>query len=194
MKAWGWLGLLFCFPSMTMGLKGFYYQIYTDAYAASQMQNQLSCVTAIFDGIHSNRGFYVFNGYHVANQKISKYNGQLAPCHNNKNCYDMIPSHGLNTTVQRLCLFPTDATRNYLVASNGDLKRTFILTKFQPDNNHFPSRHDPEFVVVNQTLNRYKLPDDLVATNHSACFFYPPRDIVDYVVSKPNQRSSNSLP
>lgn len=182
------LGLLL--PNSVVALKGLYYQIYTDAYAARQMQNQLSCVTAIFDDIRSNRGFYVFNGYNATTQKISKYNGQLMPSSHNQNCYDMIPSHGVSNTttmVQQICVFPVDVHKNYLVASNGNLKRTFVLTKFQPDNKNFPSRHDPEFVLVNDTIRQYSLQDDLVPTNHTACFFYPPKDI-DYVQSKPQDR------
>lgn len=171
--------LLFCFPLFSTALEGLYYQLYTDAYIAQHLQANLSCVTAIFD----DRGFYVFNGYRMHTSTISKYKGQFVPTLDKENCFDMKPSVHKNTTNQ-ICLFPVDAQGHYIVASNGNFQRTFILTQYQP-NASWPSLDDPDFVMVNQTLQTYHLPNNLVRTNHSSCFFYPPKDL-DYILKKPN--------
>ena len=176
---------------LASALEGLYYQLYTDVYVAKKMQPLMSCVTAIFD----DRGFYIFNGYNVASKTMYKYNGQLVPSYRNRNCFDMIPSvhpRSTNTTTNdtssknKICLFPVDSGGNYVVASNGDLQRTFILTRYQPDASS-PSLNDPDFVLVNQTLQAYNLSNDLLRTNHSSCFFYPPKTL-DYVLKKPTSR------
>lgn len=165
--------------SVVSALDGLYYQVYTDTDVSQHMQHRLSCVTAIFDDISTSRGFYVFNGYDVAQQQISKYKGQLLPSYKNRNCYDMRPVHGGNVSAnmtQKICLFPVDSTGDYVVVTNGNFKRTFVLTRFQPDH-HSPSLDDPEFAMVNETIATYGLPNDLVRTNHSSCFFYPPKSL-----------------
>jgi len=179
--------LLCCLTPLALALEGLYYQLYTDAYVAKQMQPLMSCVTAIFD----DRGFYVFNGYNIASQTLSKYKGQLVPSYRNRNCFDMKPSMPSNSTMKesknKICLFPVDSGGNYVVVSNGDLQRTFILTRYQPDALS-PSLSDPDFILVNQTLQVYNLPvGPLLRTNHSSCFFYPPKTL-DYVIKKPTSR------
>lgn len=184
--------LLFLQPLLVLvsALNGLYYQVYTDTYVATQMQPNLSCVTAIFDEINRSRGFYMFNGYNVKEQQISKYKGQLVPSYKNKNCYEMKPSHGegrgTNTT-QKICVFAVDTQKEYLVVTNGNFKRTFVLTQYQP-NLHPLSLHEPEFSLINATIAAYGLPTDLVPTNHASCFFYPPKDL-DYIIKKPPKRS-----
>ena len=170
--------------TVSSALDGLYYQIYSDAFAYQEMQNQMSCVTAIFDQTQSKRGYYMFSGYRKEEQTISKYRGVLLP--RDQNCYTMRPStvHVQNSTnaEQQICLFSVQGNRNYLVATNGALKRTFILSRLQPDP-HFPSLHDLEFLSINDTIFDYQLPMNLVRTNHSGCFFYPPKDI-DYILKK----------
>ena len=172
--------IVFCaLWSFASALEGLYYQLYTDAYVARYMQPQMSCVTAIFD----DRGFYVFNGYDFSQMKISNYKGQLKNNYKNKNCFEMKPNGQSNRTDQ-ICLFAVDSQANFVVATNGDFKRTFILTRFQPDHES-PSWYDPDFVIVNETISNYGLSNELVRTNHTSCFFYPPKNL-DYIIKQPS--------
>lgn len=150
-------------------IDGFYYQMYTDEFVHRYMQPRLSCVTAIFD----DRGFFFFHGYNAQNKSLSKYKGTLTPSYKNKNCYEMSVSGAPRRG--GLCLFSVgmgEDTADYLVATNGNFNRTFVLSRHPPEESF--QVHAPEFVLINETLATYHLPTDLVRTDHHNCFFYPP--------------------
>jgi hypothetical protein len=149
-------------------LEGFYYQMYTDEFAHRYMQPRLSCVTAIFDEISPDRGFFFFHGYNTQNGSLSTYKGALNPSYRNKNCYEMVSK----TRGGGLCLFPVGEDADYLVATNGNFSRTFVLSQHKPEDSFH--LHSPGFALINETIAAYHLPTDLVQTNHRDCFFYPP--------------------